>query len=717
MSDMSYKTDVPQAKEFEGWQNKFRFIKVTSLDHFKQIREEYMDAGAPQMAFDTETSSLSIIDLELVGFSFCWDVKKTRTAYYVPVGHIGSGNLPLLPSLEIMDTMLGCSEKILLYNLPFDVRVLRKYGVNVARYRLFDVMSLVWNRDTNIKRISLKAMSLYHVGFKMTTYKELINNLKSGFSQECDFVLTPCDEVVEDEEDGSLDLFPCTQDIVNYACSDVICTNFLFIVMEEFYKQTKFIIDLDSRFEYVKMFLEETDVFFDVELASKIKSDFEDEAERLKDKILSQVGREVNINSSDDLIKAFKKIGIPLTERTKPTKTCPQGNLSLNKHIFAKLASKYPVCAEIVEFRHLSTMLSTYIKKLTECQFGKFRYSTHTNPTGRLQGSGEDKKLKGSSLFMPLNIQNIPKPQGAFYTPKKLSSLEDGVLGWDFELSPEGVTKGVIEAYAPDNIRQVFRPRDGHICLSVDYSGQELVVIANLSRDPAFLDPLSKGESLHKRTAIDMFGEENYNSKNKAVAKAANFNCTYLGNHFSMKQNLPDVPIDECETYFNLWKKSHPHYFSWLETRYQQAIRQGYISTPLGRPRRVAFWFNSSNYKINMHGKKTVSNSPIQGTGGDIIKFVLIRIYNEILCNPIYQGKVYFMMTVHDEVNFSIDKRPEYFYPIANKILEIMVDLPFNKAPFNWPVPLTTGVSVGKTWGSIMPYDVSNPLEWVPKID
>ena len=74
-------------------------------------------------------------------------------------------------------------------------------------------------------------------------------------------------------------------------------------------------------------------------------------------------------------------------------------------------------------------------------------------------------------------------------------------------------------------------------------------------------------------------------------------------------------------------------------------------------------------------------------------------------------AKVFFMMSVHDEVNYSIDRRPEYFYPIANKILEIMVDM-----PFEWEVPLSVGISVGENWGALMPFSIDKDGTWVPKI-
>jgi DNA polymerase-1 len=717
-----YRTDIPQAREVVDWQKHFNFSRIESIEQLKSLRDSFMAAGAPPISFDTETSSLEIKTLELAGFSFCWDKKN---AYYVPVGHkVGDQNLPLEEALEIILSMLRASELVLVYNLPYDMRVLRKYGVDVNHFRILDVMCLVWNADTNLKKINLKLSTFYFVGFKMTSYVSLIAKLQRDAAAE-KAALNGVEEDVEegeeeepdDEEDGSVIFFPPNRDVVDYASADALCTLYLYLRFLKFFKECNFIVTMDSYFELTKMYLEETEVLFDQEKANTLITMERKKQKEIEEEVYKFAGKKFNILSGKQLIQVFTDLKVPLSVRTKPTKKNPMGNLSVNEAVLDQLASKYSIARSIVEYRSSRKAVNTYLLKLAEKPTGCFQYLTHRNPTGRLQGSGRDR----SGLFVQkINIQNITKPSPAFFKPIESDGIEGSVLGWNFELVPEEIPGVTIEGFKPGNIREIMLPRKNHVLFSADYSGQELVIIANMSKDPAFLEPFKRGEDPHKATAIKMVGQENYNKDVRKVAKTANFNCTYLGNEFSLKENMDKMgtpfPIERAKIFFDLWKKAHWAYFSWLETQYMKARRFGYIESALGRRRRVAFWFNSPDYKEVYFGKKTVSNSPIQGLGGDIIRFVLIRIFNEVLCNPKYEGKVYFVSTVHDEVNFSIDRTPEIFYEISHKILDIMVDLPFYEPPFNWEVKLSASPSVGLTWGGLFPFKIKEYGNWIPDI-
>jgi DNA polymerase-1 len=706
---VSYETDIPQMREKKDWQSLFNFILVENIDQLRQIFEDWKKLNCPITAFDTETTHLSFIDLKLVGFSFCFDKKN---AYYIPVGHLVGNNLPFWESLSILKEMVCKAEKSLFYNASFDLRVLRKYGFDALDVRMLDVMALVWNVDTNIKMPSLKKSAKYHLGFTMITFKELM-----GKVQETNFRLVGEDD---DRKENISFLDPAY--VRDYAAADALCTYFLFLRWLNFYKENQFIVDLDSEFERTLMFLEETPINIDlkkVELMMQVGKKKQDDIQK---RIYEAVGKTFDITSS-------KQLGTLLESKKLPVKKNPSTkNYMLDEKAIAILKLKHEkrkvsdTCTYgelldlVLYFRKIKKEDNTYLVNFKEQSFkdeekayGFFHYLTHRNPTGRLQGTGEKPRPGESRVFFGIQSQNITKPKSAFFKP--VENKSGAVLGWDFELV-EKEEEGTIEGFRPNNLREIILPYPDHYILSIDYSGQEIVMAGNLSGDRAFLDPLKAGKDAHKEVALKMFGKENYDKEKRKIAKAANFGCLYLGTEYALSKSLPEKPLRDLKEHVKLWKEVHKDYFAHLERMYSFARKHGYVKSKLGRMRRVAYWFNSHDGSQVFFGKKTVANSPNQGLGGDIIRYVLIRILQEVLLDKKYDGKIYFSITVHDEINFSITKDPKYFYEIANKILAIMVDLPFK----DWEVPLTVSPSVGRTWGELFPFIVKSKDTWIPDI-
>lgn len=697
-----YVSDIPKAIERADWRKHFNFVKVSSVGELEALRDKFNADGNPELSVDSETNSLSIIDLFLVGFSFCWDLKN---AYYVPTGHLVGDNVDQIQALSILDEMMKKARMNLFYNPAYDLRVFRKYGLDAMNYKIFDVMSLVWNVDTNIIMPSLKNSALYHLGFKMTTFKELLSVLATKY-----FSLTG-NSSEDEEEGGNLALFPSTQEVVDYAAADALCTKFLFVRFLQFLKENYFINMMDSEFQRVLMYLEETKVFFDKAKAEKINSEELTKLDAFAEEIYKLAGQRFDIKSNKVLIDVFKRAGIPLSRKTA------KGNFTVNEEALEELSKSFPIAKKIIDFRKCAKAANTYLDKfLGEPEnWGRFCYLAHRNPTGRLAGSGGNwSPKKGTRYFTEINIQAVTKPKPGFFVPR-FTGNQDGILGYEFEEQQKDIPGSTVEGYKPNNIREIILPAPGHLMFSADYSGQEIVVAANISGDRAFLEPLMRGEDIHKDVAIKMFGVENYDKDKRKIAKFANFGCIYLGTEWALKGSLPEKSLEELKIYYELWRKTHREYFDFLESRYREARSCGYVKTALGRHRRVRFWMDSPDWKEVFFGKKTIANSPVQGLGGDIIRLTLIRIFQEILINPKYEGKCFFVSTVHDELNFSIDKDPVIFNEIANKILFLMEDLPFYNPPHSWKVRLKASPSVGRNWGELFPFKQENGV-WSPKV-
>jgi DNA polymerase I-like protein with 3'-5' exonuclease and polymerase domains len=641
----------------------------------------------------------------------------------------------------ILSEMVYTAERVLFYNAPFDLRVLRKYSFDDMKINQFDVMALVWNVDTNWKMPSLKDTSVHFLGFKYLKFKDLLKQINNDPNN---FKLTSPDE----EEDFKSIAFLTPEQVVSYAASDAICTYFLFLRFHRFYQENKFIVDLDSNFERVFMHLEETPIALDVELYQQMYEQKTKEIEASKNKFFDIVGREnikkmfgseenFNMNSNDDLGKVLYEIlHIPVEKKITGTKT-KKVRYILNEDVLTPLTKEYPILKDLIEYRGLMHDRGTYLQPFIDNNkpHGFFHYFTHQNPTGRLQGVGEKPKAGETPVFLRMQPQNILKPEAAFFTGEFVygkytpNERPQEILGWNFkpatkeqlDVLKERNKKGqetkdlkIVEGYKLPNLRQIIKPHPGHIVLSIDYSGQEIVVCANLSGDKAFLEPLMQGIDPHKYVAEMMFGKENYTKDLRKIAKQCNFGCIYLGTEYALQKSIPDKTLEELKEYVQKWRIAHKEYFDYLRQLFFIAKKNGYVKSPLGRHRRVATWFNSPDWKEVHFGEKTVANSPVQGTGGDIIRLILIRIYLEVIRNPKYIGHVHFMSTVHDEVNYSIDPDPEYFYEIAGKIIEITEDLPFNYPPFNWRVPLKAGISLGPSWGELYPFKIKDGL-WLPK--
>lgn len=690
-----YVSDIPTVRENESWRRLFRFECVRTLDQLRDIRDQFFSEGCPEMSLDSETTSLSFIDLDIVGFSFCWG---HGTAYYVPVGHriefngtlpgvesVTYGNVPLKEAMALLFEMVYASKRVIFFNYRYDARVFRKYGMDVLKMRHYDVQVLIWNLDTNMPYPSLKDSSIRFLGIKQQTFYELT----SGREQEMNISYLSPEAVYE------------------YAAADALCTLLLWKRWAEFYKNNQAILELDNELERVLMFLEELPIWFDREYAMQLAVSREQKINDLKSEIFELCGVTFEIDSNKQLAEALLNSGVPLYKKTEKS-----GQFMTNEDALQEFEKDYPVIKKIMEYRTTNKELSTNIAPFLalETDYCHIKYNSKDVPTGRLSSGGADRKNAGTQFFLPMNVMSVPKPHAAFFMPEPFDG-EGNILGYRFVKIAKKQT-GCVQGYDPDNVRRVIKSPDWGYYVAMDFDAEELVLAADLSNDRVFLDPLVRGEDPHDAVGIQMFGQDYVGAEHRKTMKILNYGCLYGGNGYTIQRQMPDRSIEECQSYVDRWCEVHRAYWQYMAGCTKFAKEHGYIKTKMGRIRRVRHWYNTQGKYA--FANRTVWNTQIQGLAADIMRYVLVGIFYDIMMKPEFDGQYQFMADIHDEVDSIITRDYARFTVIAQKVQGIMTNLPYPMS--EWEKPLTTGISVGPSWGELYPFVFENGV-WMPKVE
>ena len=279
--------------------------------------------------------------------------------------------------------------------------------------------------------------------------------------------------------------------------------------------------------------------------------------------IWQQAGEEFNINSPKQLgVILFEKMAIPGGKKTKT-------GYSTSADILEKLASENPIVNDILEYRQLTKLNSTFNQTITA--------------TGRISSTEP-------------NLQNIPV------------RMELGRL-----------------------IRKVFVPEAGFVFLDADYSQIELRVLAHMSGDEKLIKAYREAEDIHRLTASQVFHIplEEVTPLQRRNAKAVNFGIVYGISSFGLSQDL-SITRKEAAAYIQKYFETYPSIKGFLDGLVEQGKEKGYVSTMFGRRRPVPE-LKSSNFMQRSFGERVAMNSPIQGTAADIIKIAMNRVYKRLL--------------------------------------------------------------------------------------
>jgi DNA polymerase-1 len=317
----------------------------------------------------------------------------------------------------------------------------------------------------------------------------------------------------------------------------------------------------------------------------------------LEQKIYAEAGEEFNINSPKQLgVILFEKLGMPNGKKTKT-------GYSTSAEVLDTLANDYPIVADILEYRQLTKLKSTYADGLLHFVDESGRIHTTFNQTitatGRLSSTDP-------------NLQNIP------------IRIELGRL-----------------------IRKVFHPADGYVFVDSDYSQIELRVLAHMSGDAMLIEAFKNGQDIHRTTASQVFHVpfDEVTPLQRRNAKAVNFGIVYGISAFGLAKDL-NISKKEAQEYIDSYFATYPGIKKFLDDTVENAKKEGRIRTMFGRIRPVPE-LSSSNFMQRQFGERVAMNSPIQGTAADIIKIAMIRVHDALLRE---KRKSKLLLQVHDEL-------------------------------------------------------------------
>ncbi|MZP42525.1 DNA polymerase I [Heliobacterium gestii] len=369
------------------------------------------------------------------------------------------------------------------------------------------------------------------------------------------------------------------------------------------------------------------------------------EIHRLQAHIYDLAGETFNINSTQQFGKIlFEKLGLPVIKKTKT-------GYSTDVEVLEELADRHPIVPKVLEYRQLMKLKSTYVEgllPLIDGDGGRIHTSFNqaVTATGRLSSTEP-------------NLQNIPV------------RLEQG-----------------------RRIRKAFvAPSDGWTLLAADYSQIELRILAHLSGDPSFKDAFAKNQDIHTRTASEVFGVpmENVTREMRRRAKAVNFGIVYGISDFGLSRDL-GVLRAEARQYIDGYFERYNGVKGYIDEIIAEARRQGYVTTLLGRRRRLPDLFVKNKIRQNF-GERAAMNTPIQGTAADIIKAAMVRIPDLL----VKQGlRTRMLLQVHDELIFET--------PLAELAEAAALIQETMEQTIRLDVPLTVDVKTGPNWYEMKPY-------------
>ncbi len=386
--------------------------------------------------------------------------------------------------------------------------------------------------------------------------------------------------------------------------------------------------------------MERTGVRLDKDCLARQGAGLKQRLAELEEEINTLIGHPININSSKQVGEAlFDELQI--VEKPKKTKT---GGYTTSEEVLEKLRDKHPVVEKILDYRGVKKLLSTYIDTLPEQTYPDGKIHTTFNQTiaatGRLSSSNP-------------NIQNIPIR------------------------TPEGRA-----------IREAFVPEEGCTFLSADYSQIELRLMAHFRGDTALIEAFRSGQDVHQATAAKIYGLslEEVTSDMRRRAKTANFGIIYGISAFGLSERL-SISRKEAKELIDGYFASYPGVARYMHEVVEQAKRQGYVSTLLGRRRSLPD-INSANAVVRGYAERNAINAPLQGSAADLIKIAMIRLEEELRSRGLRSE---ILLQVHDELNLNVplDELDEVTHLVRTTMEAVYPEL---------RVPLEVSIGTGANW-------------------
>ncbi len=567
------------------------------------------------VCFDTETTGLNPLTAELVGIAFSWEAGK---GFYLPFSDNKEEAQQLIeelrPFFENEDIQkVG-------QNLKYDIKVLHKYDIEV-RGPLFDTMLAHYLINPDMRH-NMDVLAETYLNYSPVSIETLIG--KKGKNQK-----SMRDVPLEDQTE--------------YAVEDADITLQL---KEHFEKELgdantqKLFDDIEIPLLRVLAAMELEGVNLDKAFLNSLAEDLNNDIATLEASIYKEAGEEFNIGSPKQLGEIlFDKL--KLVEKPKKTRT---GQYSTAEDVLSYLAADHTIIQNVLDYRGLAKLKSTYVDALPEQveEDGRVHtdYMQTVAATGRLSSNNP-------------NLQNIP-----------------------------------IRTERGRQVRKAFVPKnEDYVLLAADYSQIELRIIAALSEEDTMIEAFKNGEDIHASTAAKVFNVpiNEVTREQRSNAKTVNFGIIYGVSAFGLS-NQTDLTRSESKDLIDTYYKTYPKLRNYMSNLVDDARENGYVSTVLGR-RRYLKDINSSNGVVRGAAERNAVNAPIQGSAADIIKVAMINIHKK-LAEGNFKTKM--LLQVHDELVFDVPK---------NELEDIktLVKTEMESA-YTLNVPLDVEVGVGNDW-------------------
>ena len=571
-----------------------------------------------EICFDTETTGTDANNVEIVGMSFAFEKNK---GYYIPFSPDQKAvkeKLLLLEPLFLNENICWIGQ-----NIKYDLLILKWYGIE-PKGSLFDTMLAHYVIEPEGRR-SMDLLSAQYLGYEPVSIETLIGKKGKNQGNMRDVELEKIKEYAAEDADITLQLKHCFAPLLKEK-----------EVEKVFYEVENPLVRVLTDMEYEGVKIDET-------FLNDYSKELDIEAKKCEESVYEQAGVRFNLASPKQLGEVlFDKL--QLDPKAKKTKT---GQYATGEDVLLKLAGEHKIVDDILSFRELTKLKSTYVDALPEM----------INPrTGRVHTSyAQAVAVTGRLSSNNPNLQNIP-----------------------------------IRTARGREIRKAFIPREkGRILLSADYSQIELRIVAAISGDPNMCEAFKQRKDIHTATAAKVYGvtESEVTKEMRYKAKSVNFGIIYGQGAFGLAENL-GVSRKEAQEIISNYKKEFPYIQKYMDDQINFAKENDFVQTLMGRKR----WLrdiHSANFTVRGFAERNAINSPIQGTAADMIKMAMIKIHQEMKKGN-WKSKM--ILQVHDELVF--DAVVEEADDLQNLIINCMV----SALPLPNEVPVEAEVGRGNNW-------------------
>lgn len=576
--------------------------QVEILEDLGEVQNLWEKAGA------CERAGVSLVEgkQEVLGVGLAFEEQK---AWYIPV----SG---FVTEEYLLGMVKNFFQKELLVGTP-DIKSLRKKVDITCRKGIFDLTIAAYLLNPLKSEYSYDDVAKEYLGEQFPSREEIF-----GSGKHIDLSM---------EEQEKVAQYGAYQAYVSFAAQKPMTKALEEMGMRELFEE----IEMPLAFTLDDM--EKEGILVRAQELKDYGEKLQIRIQELEEKIYEQAGESFNINSPKQLgVILFEKMGMPGGKKTKT-------GYSTAAEVLDKLAPEYPFVADILEYRQLTKLKSTYADGL----------AGYIQEDGRIHSSfNQTITATGRISSTEPNLQNIPV------------RMELGRM-----------------------IRKVFVPRDGFVFLDADYSQIELRVLAHLSGDEMLIQAYREAQDIHRITASQVFHIpfEEVTPLQRRNAKAVNFGIVYGISSFGLSQDL-SITRKEATEYIEKYFATYPKIKSYLDGEVEKAKKDGYVTTMFGRRRPVPE-LKSSNFMQRSFGERVAMNSPIQGTAADIIKIAMIRV-NEALRKANLRSRL--ILQVHDEL--LIETAREELKEVSRILKEEML------GAAKLAVPLEVDMHTGENW-------------------